>query len=389
LTKPKPKIPYGRQKIGNDDIEAVVRVLNADLITTGPVTEQFENSLAKVVSTKFAASCSSGTAALHLAVRSLQIKTNDLVVVPTITFLATANAPRYVGADVLFCDVDPDTGLIDVSSFHKLCKQYGKKIVAVIPVHLAGQTPDLKSIFEIAEPRGISVIEDASHAIGSRYFDGADEIPVGSCVHSSMTTFSFHPVKNITMGEGGAVTTNDIKLDGKIKSLRNHGISKFHNNERPWDYKMDEIGYNYRTSDINCALGLSQLDKIKKFSKTREKLVSTYDKHIKKLFPVVKPIGRRKGVPAWHLYIVLIDFEKIKMSRGRLIHELEDLGVGSQVHYIPVHTQPYYKNLYGELELPGADSYYQKCLSLPIHANMTEEDVVYIVDSIKVVIEAS
>lgn len=376
-------LPYARQQISDADIEAVTRVLRSNFLTTGPAVSAFEEKLAEVADAAFAVSCSSGTAALHMAALALGLGQGDKVVVPTVTFLATANAARYVGAEVVFADVDADTGLIGPEQFSDALKRGGEDIKAVFPVHLAGQSPDMTAITTMARERGIAIIEDACHALGSTVQSGNVTTPVGSCLNSEMAAFSFHPVKTIAMGEGGAVTTNDAALAGRLKLMRSHGMIRQKGQAEPWAYKMAEPGFNYRASDIHCALGLSQLSRISDLADKRRLLVQSYDKALAPLAPVIKPLSRMPGNPVWHLYVVLIDFKLAGIDRATVMNRLHDEGIGSQVHYIPVDSQPYYRERYGETSLPGARAYYDRCLSLPLFASMTEKDVSRVVDALE------
>jgi UDP-4-amino-4,6-dideoxy-N-acetyl-beta-L-altrosamine transaminase len=396
LAPDKTFLPYARQQIDGDDIEAVNSVLRADYLTTGPATEAFEAELANITGAAHAISCSSGTAALHLAALALELGPGDKVIVPTITFLATANAARFVGAEVVFSDVDPATGLMTPENLERVLEREGKSLKAVFPVHLAGQIPDLPAISQIAREQKLAIVEDASHAIGAVYSRGNDDVSAGSCSDSDMTIFSFHPVKTIVMGEGGAVTTNDSALADRAALLRNHGMSRNPDafvqpdmafdaagDANPWYYEMAEIGYNYRVSDIHCALGLSQLGKLARFVDRRRELAACYDELLAPLAPLLKPISRQAGCrPAWHLYTVLIDFDNAGISRADLMRRLRAQDVGSQVHYIPVHRQPYYLDRYGDLELPGADAYYARTLSLPLFTGMTDADVERVVENL-------
>jgi len=386
-------LPYGRQSIDDDDIAAVAEVLRTDYLTTGPKVREFEEAFAAKVSARFAVSCSSGTAALHLAALSLGLGPGDAVVVPSITFLATANAVRYVGAEVVFADVDPDSGLMGVE---ELCAALTRAEVegysprAVFPVHLAGQCGDMEEIASFAEERNLAIVEDAAHALGTTYESSDGEtVLIGSCRHSSMSTFSFHPVKTIAMGEGGVVATNDDGLNQKIRRFRNHGLVREpgqfsqedlaydeNGDTNPWYYEMLEVGFNYRVSDIHCALAVSQLGKLDLYVEKRRRLAHSYDKKLSTLAPLVRPLGQVPGcIPGWHLYIVLIDFQNAGISRSHLMRALRERGIGTQVHYIPVHMQPYYRKRYGDLVLPGADRYYEGALSLPLFYGMCEEDV--------------
>jgi len=376
-------IPYGRQNIGDDDIEAVIEVLRSDYLTTGPVINAFEKALSQHVRSDHAVVCSSGTAALHLAMLGLQFQRGDVAIVPSVTFVATANAVRYVDGEVVFADVDPDTGLMRASDFEAaLERATGKNVRAVLPVHFAGQCADMEAIAEIAAAHDVAVIEDASHAIGTRYRVGKSEWQVGECVHSHAAIFSFHPVKTIAMGEGGAVTMQDTAFAQQLRRLRSHGIerdpSQFVNSDAaagPWYYEMAELGFNYRATDIQCALGLSQLRKIANFVRCRAELVSRYDRLLDGLSSAVRPLARVPDcTPAWHLYVVLIDFGELGLSRATVMNQLRQQGIGTQVHYIPLHLQPYYRGRYGEMSLPGAERFYETALSLPLYPQLGEAD---------------
>jgi UDP-4-amino-4,6-dideoxy-N-acetyl-beta-L-altrosamine transaminase len=374
-------IPYGRHLIDQNDIDAVVKVLQGGWLTCGPVVERFEQRLAEVVSAKHVISCSNGTTALHLAMVALGVKSGDVVLVPTITFLASANAARYVDADVVFVDVDPTTGLMNAETLEvAILKHKDKPLKAVVNVHLAGQCEDLDSIHRVAKKYNLLIIEDAAHAIGTIYIDkNGKQQAIGSNAFSDITTFSFHPVKTIAMGEGGAVTTNDPEIANKLRLLRSHGMirdsSQWHGNESgPWYYEMQELGFNYRISDINCALGFSQLEKLEEFKKERAQIISFYDESFSNS-NYVTPAKKLKGSDtAWHLCIVFIDFEKTTETRAEVMKRLRNNGIGTQVHYVPVHTQPYYKKRYGNQSLPGAESYYKSCLSLPLYVGLRLED---------------
>jgi UDP-4-amino-4,6-dideoxy-N-acetyl-beta-L-altrosamine transaminase len=390
-----PFLPYGRHSIDDADIQAVVQILKSDFLTTGPMTSKFEAKLAVKTAAKHAVCVSSGTAALHLAALSLELKAGDIVIVPTITFLATANAPRYVGASVVFADVDPNTGLMGPGHLTQALERAAGKAKAIFPVHLAGQCADMASISEIARKHNLAIIEDASHALGAHYRNGNTDCLIGGCTDSDMTVFSFHPVKSIAMGEGGAITTNDGPRAERLKRLRSHGMERsaaaFKNDAlaftenggaNPWYYEMQELGFNYRASDIHCALGASQLKKLDAFVARRNHLSDLYNHTLAALSPIVRPLGRvPECYPAWHLYVTLIDFEAAGISRANLMERLRDLGIGTQVHYIPVHKQPYYQNT-NTPNLPGAQSYYDRCLSLPLFPGMEDSDVGRVCDAL-------
>ncbi len=373
-------IPYGRHSVDQKDIDAVIQVLQGGWLTCGPVVEKFEQKLEKIVSAKYAVSCSNGTTALHLAMLALGIKAGDVVLVPAITFLASANAARYVGADVVFVDIDPTTGLMTAQTLEATILQYqDKPLKAVVNVHLAGQCENLEAIHMVAKKHNLLIIEDAAHAIGTIYMDKNEELyPIGSNAFCDVTTFSFHPVKTIAMGEGGAVTTNDPEIAKKLKLLRSHGMIRDNSEweeveSGPWYYEMHELGFNYRISDLNCALGLSQLEKLNGFKAERSKIVAFYDNAFSGARHIT-PVKKLKcSDTAWHLYLALIDYDDLGKSRAQVMTDLKEKGVGTQVHYIPLHKQPYYKKLYGEMTLPGAEDYYSKCLSLPLYVGLNQE----------------
>jgi len=384
--------PYGRHSIDQVDIEVVIDVLKSDWLTCGPVIDRFEKTLSETVGAKHAVVCSNGTAALHLALLALGVEKDDIVFVPAITFLASANAVRYVGAEVVFVDVDPTTGLMTGQTLEDaIIKNKDKNLKAVINVHLAGQCEDLQKIHTVARDYGLLIIEDAAHAIGTHYISKeGSSYPIGSNTYSDLTTFSFHPVKTIAMGEGGAVTTNNEKIAERLKILRSHGMLREasqwinkHEETGPWYYEMHELGYNYRVSDINCALGLSQLQKLEKFKESRAQLVQKYDElfeETKNLIPLRKLYS---SDTAWHLYILLIDFQAFRVARRHLMEHLKELKIGSQVHYIPLYKQPYYQRICGEMSLPGAEEYYSKCLSLPLYIGIDNHQIEQIAHDLK------
>ena len=393
-----PFLPYGRQCIEEDDIAAVAAAMRGEYLTTGPAVAAFEGALAARVGAAEAVVCANGTAALHLAMLGLDLTPGEVCIVPAITFVATANAVRYCGGEVLFADVDADTGLLTETALAEALRRAGDRAVrAVLPVHLAGQTCEMPALAALARRHGLAIVEDAAHAIGSHYTHGNESMPVGACRHADMATFSFHPVKTVTMGEGGAITTNDIARAQRLRRLCSHGLER--QAERfvdaalsldndgaahPWAYELAEPGFNYRATDLQCALGLSQLAKLERFATIRRDLVARYDRALVALAPHVRPLARQPGGdPVWHLYVVLIDFAALGLQRGRLMAELRRQGVGSQVHYIPVNRQPYYRQRYGEQTLPGAERYYRRCLSLPLHAGMTPADVDRVVAALR------
>ena len=387
--RPNAFLPYGRQLIEEDDIAAVTEALRGDLLTTGPYVDRFEHALAKTVGAKHAVVCSNGTAALHMAARALGLGAGTKVIVPAITFLATASAPHLNGAEIVFADIDPETGLMRAEDLKAAFARAGHAD-AVFNVHVNGQCGDIEAIAKVARRNGARIVDDACHAIGTGFVaeDGSLS-QIGSNSFCDLTVFSFHPVKTIAMGEGGAVTTNDPELAQRLVRARNHGMTRkpdeFVNIEdafdadgtpNSWYYECVEPEFNWRANDIQCALGLSQLGKLGRFVTRRRALAASYDALLAPLAPLVRPTARtRASLPAWHLYAARIDFQRAGISRATVMRELAKDGIGSQVHYFPVHRQPYYAKRYGALSLPGADRYYDRALSLPLFASMSMDDV--------------
>lgn len=380
-------LPYGRQCIDEDDVDAVIQALKSDWLTTGPMVDRFERAFAATVEAPRAVVCSNGTAALHLAMLALGVGPGDAAIVPSITFLATANCARFVGAEVVFADVSPTTGLMEPEHLEAALARvpHGLRPAVALPVHLNGQPTGMAPLAEIARRHGIKIVEDACHALGSV---GPNNERVGACEHSDMAAFSLHPVKTITSGEGGMVTTRDEALADALCRLRSHGMVReptlFSQTDQafddgvanPWYYEMAELGFNYRLPDINCALGLSQLGKLDRFVQRRRQLVARYDGAFAALTPQFRPLGRVAGAEtSWHLYVVHVDFAAVGMSRRQVCEGLRARGIGAQVHYLPVHLQPYYRQRYGAQHLPGACDYYRSCLSLPLFPAMNDADV--------------
>jgi UDP-4-amino-4,6-dideoxy-N-acetyl-beta-L-altrosamine transaminase len=396
-----PFLPYGRQDIAAEDLAAVAEALQSDYLTTGPLVGEFEAAFAGTVGARHAVISNSGTAALHLACIALDLGPGDSVVVPAITFLATANAARFCGAEVIFADVDPLSGRLTAETFAAALERHPEaSIRAVLPVHLNGHCVDMPAIRAIAEPRGIAVIEDACHAVGGRHQAGNNSLsPVGACALSELTCFSLHPVKTITSGEGGVTTTNDPAAYRRMLSFRSHGMVReaaaFQHPElgldaggdaNPWYYEMQALGYNYRITDFACALGLSQLKRLEPYGQRRRALAARYDRLLAPLAPVIRPVPPAPGDdPVLHLYAVLIDFAQIGRSRARVMKDLKAAGIGTMVHYIPVNRQPYYRRRYGETRLPGADAYYGRVLSIPLYPTMQDADVDRVVDALQAV----
>ena len=392
MTGTERQLTYGRPCLDESDIEAVVRVLQSEWLTTGPAVARFERALAEKVGARFAAVCNSGTAALHMAVDALGLGPGQAAVVPAITFLATANAARYVGAEVIFADVDPHSGLMGDRELRQALARYRgpAKPTVVLPVHFGGQCVDPEELRRSAGELGLHVVEDACHALGTTYTTSTrGSVPVGACNDSELCTFSFHAVKTVTMGEGGAVTTNDRALYERLVRFRNHGMDRdatefeypasaldAHGERNPWYYEMPRLGFNYRATDFQCALGLSQLARLDRFVERRRALVALYDSLLLPLAPAIQPLRRHPGcAPAWHLYVALIDFAGAGIERAAVMKRMQAQGIGTQVHYIPVPWQPYYRRLNECGPLPGTEAYYAKALSLPLFPDMEDADV--------------
>jgi UDP-4-amino-4,6-dideoxy-N-acetyl-beta-L-altrosamine transaminase/dTDP-4-dehydrorhamnose reductase len=394
-------LSYGKQFIDENDVQAVIDILNSPFLTQGPVVVEFENALCVKTDASYAVACNSGTSGLHIACMAAGVGPGDEVVTSPVTFVASANCAVYCGAKPVFADIDSQT--YNMSPV-ELEKKITGKTRAVIPVHFAGQSCDMESIKNIVTQaekkygRKIFIIEDACHALGSEY----KGTKVGSCRYADMAVTSFHPVKHITTGEGGAVFTADKMLDGKLRKLRSHGItsnpSEFlnydiafqsvgetnHSSVNPWYYEQVTLGYNYRITDIQCALGLSQLKKLEAFKKRRRELVNFYNKSFSGLENIKTPYEAGDCLSNFHLYVLLFEFEEIGMSRAALMKRLKEKNIQTQVHYIPVHLQSFYRKNFGTTwgHFPKAESYYTKCLSIPLHPSLSDDDAGRVVDEI-------
>jgi len=382
-------IPYGRQSIDESDINAVLKVLGSDFLTCGPSVDSFEQKLCSITGARYAVACSNGTAALHLACMALGIKKGDIGITSPITFLASANCVEYCGGSIDFIDIDADTLCLSVSGLESYCKT-GKKPTVVIPVDFAGVPADLPALWELANTYGFKVIEDAAHAMGSTYIYEGKTYHCGSCAHSDLAIFSFHPVKTITTGEGGAIMTNDERLAERLRLLRNHGMTKdpdvLTRNDGPWYYEMNELGYNYRITDIQCALGLSQLGKLTEFKDRRQEIVKRYNMVFKNIKELILPLWAHNASPCFHLYP--LQFKKGSNTRKKVYEELKLNNILTQVHYIPIYWQPYYRNKYNFTlgKCPMAEIYYQRSLSLPLFPKMTNEDIDFVINSVQAVL---
>lgn len=368
-------VNYGKQTILKDDISVVEKVLESDFLTTGPKVQEFEFALCKYTGAKYCVVVSNGTAALHLSSMVLLNK-NDKVLTTPNSFLATSNSILYVEAKPIFVDIKED-GNIDL----ELCEEELKKdssIKAIYAVHFSGNPVNQEKLEYLKKTYDIKILEDCAHSLGASF----NEIKAGSCKNSDISIFSFHPVKNITTGEGGAITTNSKEIYEKLLSLRNHGIIKTQT-MKPWEYEMQDLGFNYRLTDIQCALGISQLKKLDNFLEKRYTISKRYDKFFEKL-ENIKPLYPFRKESAYHLYIVRVDFRKFSISKEELFNKLRDKNIGIQLHYMPINKQPFYKSLgYGDEYTPQMDRYYEEALSLPIFPSLSEEKQDYVINSLK------
>lgn len=370
-------IPYGRQDISEDDIQSVVDVLRSDFLTQGPAVPAFENAVASYCGASHAVAVNSATSALHIACLSLGVGSGDMVWTSPITFVASANCALYCGARVDFVDIDPRTYNFSVERLAEKLAQAEKSGClpkVVIPVHLCGQACDMAGIHALSQRYGFKVIEDASHAIGGKYRGE----PIGNCRYSDITVFSFHPVKIITTAEGGMALTNDPGLADRMALLRSHGITRdpskmTHEPDGPWYYQQIDLGFNYRMTDLQAALGLSQMQRLDEFVRRRHAIAKRYDEQLPNV-PVVVPWEHPDCYSGLHLYVIRLQLDRISKSHGHVFGELRDQGVGANLHYIPVHTQPYYQRMgFKQGDFPEAERYYAAAISLPMYPTMTED----------------
>ena len=366
-------IPYGKQKIEQDDIDAVVETLKSDYLTTGPKVKEFETALSEYCGAKYTLAVANGTAALHLASLVLLNKGDRVLTTPN-SFLATSNAILYANATPIFIDIAKD-GNIDLD----LCEVALRKdssIKAIYGVAFSGNMLRQEKLKYLKETYKIKILEDNAHAIGAVY----DGIKAGSCINSDISIFSFHPVKHLTTAEGGAITTNSKELYEKMLTLRAHGMVKTPD-MKPWEYEMRELGFNYRITDIQCALGISQLKKLPIFLERRFEIVTKYDAAFKN--SIVKPLYIFDGKSSYHLYVVQVDFNSINISKVDLFHKLREKSIGIQLHYMPINQQAYYKGLgYGSEQTPNMDRYYKECFSLPIFPLLSDEEQEYVIKNL-------
>ena len=380
-------IGYGHQYIDDDDIQAVASVLKSDYLTQGPAVERFEREICRITGASYCVAVSNATAGLHIAVAALGLGDGAEGITTPNTFLASANCMVYNGIRPVFADIDPVSYNIDPAEIEK---HITDRTGLLLPVHFAGLPCEMDRIGATAEKHKLHVIEDAAHAIGSQYADGSY---VGNCKYSDMTVFSFHPVKTITTGEGGAITTNDEELYQRLLMLRSHGVTKdeklLTKNPGPWYYEMQTLGFNYRMTDMQAALGFSQLKKLDTFKSRRREIVATYNRAFAGMKHLRTPTEPEGVSSCFHLYVVQVDFTALGKPREQVMQELRDRGIGTQVHYIPVHTQPFYKKTYGyrEGDYPVAEKYYGQELSLPLYPGLSDGDVDSVIRAVKEVIE--
>jgi len=366
-------IPYGKQSIEQSDIDAVIETLQSDFLTTGPKVKEFEDAIAEYCGAKYCVAVSNGTAALHLASLVLLNK-NDKVLTTPNSFLATSNAILYIDAKPIFVDIAVD-GNIDLD----LCEQELQKdssIKAIYVVSFSGNMVNQDKLHYLKTKYNITILEDNAHAIGAIY----NGVKAGSCENSDCSIFSFHPVKHLTTAEGGAITTNSKKMYNKLLTLRAHGMVRTED-MKPWEYEMQELGFNYRLTDIQCALGLSQIKKLDTFIKKRIQIAKKYDKYFKN--SIITPLYTYQGKSSYHLYVVRVDFTTLIIDKVLLFNKLRERNIGIQLHYIPINKQPYYKNLgYGNENTPIMDRYYEECFSLPMYPLLSDKEQQYVVTSL-------
>jgi perosamine synthetase len=377
-------LAYGRQSIDDKDIEAVVELLKGDFLTTGPTVSEFENKVAEFVGAKYGVAVSNGTAALHMACHAAGIGPGDEVLVPAITFAASSNCVLYCDGTPVFVDIDPKTYNIDIN---KIEEKITEKTKAIIPVDFSGQAVDMDKILEIAEKYNLLVIEDSAHALGSEYKNRK----VGTKAH--MTEFSFHPVKPVTTAEGGIIVTDDEKLYEKMMLFRSHGITRnkelMDEDHGPWYYEQVDLGYNYRLTDLQCALGISQMDKLDSFIARRREIVSKYNEAFSELEEINTPFEEEFSNSGWHIYVITLNLDKLAVGRKEVFEALQKENIGVNVHYLPVYLHPYYKSLGYEKGLcPVAEDIYNRMITIPLFPAMTENDVQDVITAVKKVINA-
>ena len=373
-------IPYGLQDVTQEDIDAVIQTLKSDFLTQGPAVPLFEQKICSYTGAKYSVAVNSCTSALHIACLALGLGPGDILWTSPITFVASANCALYCGASVDFVDIEPDTALMSVENLKnklELAEKEGALPKIVVPVHFAGQPCDMEEIYNLGQKYGFKIIEDAAHAIGSKY----DNNPTGNCKYSDITVFSFHPVKIITTGEGGAATTNNMLFAEKMKLLRSHGITrdlnKMHNKvDEAWYYEQVSLGFNYRMTDIQATLGFSQLDRLEQYVTKRNRIANWYNDEFLQNDKISHLNTKENTLSAHHLYVI-----KVEKNRNSLLKKMRRLGIGVNLHYIPMYKQPHYYS-YNYPSLIGAEEYYKRAISLPIFPTITNKDLGFVVNSL-------
>ena len=386
-------IPYGRHNIEDEDKSAILAILESEWLTQGPTIERFEKALCDKTGSKYAVVLSSGTAALHAAYAALGVECGDIVVTSPISFVATTNGAVYLGAECQFADIEPDTALMDPEILQLSLESISPKVIT--PVHFAGQPSEMEKVKILADTRGAYVLEDAAHALGATWIDtSGQEHKVGDCSHSDISVFSFHPVKHVAAGEGGAVMTNNSGIADFVRRFRTHGITndpdQMSHNPGPWYYEMIDAGFNYRITDIQCALGISQLSRLEKNIIRRRDIAQQYDAAFFSsdlLSPLKEHAGRQS---AYHLYVVRLNLDLLNCDRGAILVELRESGIGAHVHYIPIYYHPYYQHV---LELntvmcPNAESYYSSALTLPLFPTLSEDEIQCVIETMLRILES-
>lgn len=383
-------IPYGRQDINQDDIQAVIDVLQSDWLTQGPANIQFENKVAEYCGAKYAVAVNSATSALHIACMVAELRTDDILWTSPNTFVASANCGRYCGASVDFVDIDSNTYNMSVEQLERklvMAKKEGKLPKVVVPVAFSGQSCDMERIAELSKEYGFIVIEDASHAIGGTYKDQK----IGACSYSDMTVFSFHPVKIVTTAEGGMVLTNNFNFYQKLIQFRSHGITRnpelmTEESHGLWYYQQIELGYNYRMTELQAVLGLSQMNRLDEFVSRRQAIAEKYNRELQGL-PIILPWQHPDVYSAYHLYVICLENDKITKTHKQIFEELRKAQIMVNLHYIPVHTQPYYQQFgFKWGDFPASEHYYSMAISIPMYSALTEAEQNYVISTLKEVI---
>jgi dTDP-4-amino-4,6-dideoxygalactose transaminase len=375
-------IPYGRQYIDDYDIKIVSKVLKEDLITTGRYVKKFENQISKFLKVKYVASCNSGTSALHLALMAINLKENDVIIMPAINFIAVYNMTSFMNAKIFLADVDPLTGQMTPETLLECIKNNKlKKIKAIVTMYLGGYPENVIEFYKIKKKFNCYLIEDACHALGSKYLSNKKFLPIGSCNHSDISTFSLHPVKTITTGEGGLVTTNNKVFYNRIISLRSHGINKDKNFH--WKYNLTESGFNYRLSDVNCALGLGQLKKMSKFINYRRKIFNIYKTELQEFINIITFPTYKISKPSYHLFLISINFKKIRSTKDKILKFLKKNNIFCQYHYIPIYKFKLFNKKIDLKFYKGTEFYYKNTISLPVFYDFNIGSQIRIINKIK------